>query len=97
MEVKDTGLTELQVIRACKTGLPSNAPWEDICLAQAERTEAMLKERWKQEGRREVIEWADKLCPHGTLSADTSRAYRRECEICWQAKLKKWALKELNG
>ena len=42
----------------------------------------------RQEGRREVVEYADELCPHGTLSADTSRAYRRECEICWQAKRK---------
>jgi len=44
----------------------------------------------KQEGMREVVEWADLFCPHGTRAADYSKALTRECEQCWEAKLREW-------
>jgi len=34
--------------------------------AQAERTESMLKEQWKQEGMKEVVEWVEE---HGNPEA----------------------------
>ena len=30
-------------------------------------------------------------CPHGTLAADTSKASKRECELCWEV------FKQLTG
>jgi len=46
----------------------------------------------KKDGRRGLIEWGDDICPHGTLTADTSVASKRECGECWQT-----LLKELEG
>lgn len=60
-----------------KAGWKSPEEWQ---------TEYLLLERKAHStGRREVIEWGDELCPHGTLAADTSKAYKRECDKCWQA------------
>jgi len=33
---------------------------------------------------KEIGERGEELCPHGTKSPDTSHAYRRECDKCWQ-------------
>ena len=32
---------------------------------------------------RKLEQWSEGMCPHGTQAADTSRAYRRECDLCW--------------
>ena len=37
-------LTEIGAIRACKTGLPSDSPWEDIAKAQDAKTAPIVRE-----------------------------------------------------
>ncbi len=43
-----------------------------------------------------LIERLDEPCPHGTKVEDTSRANKRECEICWQ-ELKANPTSEVEG
>ena len=33
---------------------------------------------------RQIYDWGEGLCPHGTQSRDTSKAARRECGQCWK-------------
>ena len=56
---------------------------EALCEAQAEQTESMLKEQWKQEGIKEVVEWAMKY-------------YESRCVLMSEegkTKLKDWGIK----
>ena len=33
---------------------------------------------------RQIYDWGEGPCPHGTQSQDTSSAVRRECDQCWK-------------
>ena len=87
MEAKDTLMKEGGK-RECVFTDKGNyrTPWsiaDHTAKKQAERTESMLKEQWKQEGRREVVEWVkDELFKEPTIE-DYTR---------WQKKLKEWGL-----
>ena len=92
MKAEDTGMNELEM-----RVVLNEASWQSptipfsyhsaIANAQAKQTELMLKEQWKHEGRKEVVEWikasgdASLYNQHGDYTDD------------WQAKLKEWDIK----
>jgi len=36
------------------------------------------------EGMRDLILMLEEPCAHGTLCADTSKAMKKDCDICWE-------------
>ena len=81
MEAKDTVMSHQECIKARLPVGPPYTDYERIAQAQAERTEAMLKDEWKKAGIREVVEWIES---NHTLV---------EKRLDWQAKLKEWGIK----
>lgn len=62
-----------------------------VAQAQAERAEIMLKEQWKQEGIREVVEFVEKknlMMFHVDSPWYTEIPFNNSTE--WRAKLKSW-------
>ena len=89
MEAKDTVMNELEM-----RVVLNEASWQSptipfsyhfaIANAQAKQTELMLKEQWKQEGKKVVVEWVEAHRFH------TCSFYSEED---WQAQVKKeWGL-----
>lgn len=37
-----------------------------------------------REGIRTLISILEEICPHDTLCADTSKAMKKDCDLCWK-------------
>ena len=64
-----------------------------LLLKQAKKTESMLKEQWKQDGIREVVNWMNKnciACRSNTLS--NSNYYWGFHKEAWKNKQKGWGV-----
>lgn len=61
----------------------------EICKPFEKHGEVWYREG-KAEGRGEVVEWADKYCPHRQGISGIQNMSRRYCEDCWQAQKKEW-------
>ena len=88
MEAKDTEMTadRLKLYHHKIITKEGKAEWEisRLIADQAEIT-------WDK-AIREVVEWGEEWCTHTT--ADDAPQFKRECDKCWQAKLKEWNIEK---
>ncbi len=81
-------LTDIQEYFAVRVAVskPENAKRKVGEVMDEARREAQAKLTHNQD-----VDELELPCPHGTLAADTSKASKRECELCWEV------FKQLTG
>jgi len=69
-----------------------------LLLKQAKKTESMLKEQWKQDGIKEVVNWMNLNClgcrSNTRSNTDEYLGFHKES---WQAQLKEWFATKNGG
>ncbi len=103
MEAKDTVVTDAYLEdrrheKSQQYGEEVELTAHDIASLQAE----ISFKAGQYEGKKEVVEWANEPCPHSDATIEIlndqdetigERIFsKRDCEKCWQDKLKEWGI-----
>ncbi len=72
--------------------------WQETVLVRKQEYYDQAKATWEaaekagiDKGRREVVEWGNEICMKHAHLVD-AWIKRRECDYCWQTKLKEWGI-----